>query len=124
MSDAPIQIWAWPNEDGRGWYAGGCSNEPTMASADIPYILKEPAALAASPEVQELLREARAAWADRLDRIADEIDEQVKVTRAYVDDCGMDFNQRELMRNCTSHFIDKARSIRAAAATIRKGKKP
>lgn len=64
----------------------------------------------------DLTREGRA---NRLDRIADEIDEQVKVTRAYVDDCGMDFNQRELMRICTSHFIDKARAIRSEAAAIR-----
>lgn len=72
----------------------------------------------------DLTQEGLAARADRLDRIADEIDEQVQVTRAYVDDCGMDFNQRELMRICTSHFIDKARSIRAAAAALRKDEAP
>ena len=74
-------------------------------------------ALAASPEVSALIAEARREWCKKMDRIADEIDEQVKVTRAYVGDCGMDHNQKELMKICTSHFLDKAATIRALKET-------
>ena len=66
-----------------------------------------------SPEVAALIAEARREWCKKMDRIADEIDEQVKVTRAYVGDCSMDHNQKELMKICTSHFLDKAATIRA-----------
>lgn len=38
MSDAPEILWAWPNSDNRGWYAGGCSTEPTMAMDDVRYV--------------------------------------------------------------------------------------
>ena len=76
-----------------------------------------PEALAASPEVAALIAEARREWCKKMDRIADEIDEQVKVTRAYVGDCGMDHNQKELMKICTSHFLDKAATIRALKET-------
>jgi hypothetical protein len=30
MTDAPETIWAWPHDDKRGWYAGGCSTEVNL----------------------------------------------------------------------------------------------
>jgi hypothetical protein len=44
---------------------------------------------------------------------ADEITEQVAVTRAYAGDCGMDSSQVTLMEICTGHFLDYARDLRA-----------
>lgn len=61
MTKAPERIWAWPNtSDGRGWYAAECSNEPSMAFADVEYIradLVDPAAIreAALREAAEMV---------------------------------------------------------------------
>lgn len=65
MTKAPKRIWAWPNtSDGRGWYAAECSNEPSMAFADVEYIradLVDPASIreAALREVSKWIRPQR-----------------------------------------------------------------
>ena len=93
-------------------FEGACVSAARLASrgpnGEVPVLV-----LASSPTIAALIAEARREWRKKLDRIADEIDEQVKVTRAYVGDCGMDHNQKELMKICTSHFLDKAATIRA-----------
>lgn len=50
----------------------------------------------------------------RVKNLPDEIEQQVKVTREYAAESGMDRNQVELMNICTSHFLDAARQLRAA----------
>ena len=67
---APERIWAWPSKDRRGWYAGGCSDTPTMAFIDVSYILATPTALAASPEVAKLIAEAEARGMERAAKMA------------------------------------------------------
>lgn len=54
MTDAPEKVFAWPSADGRGWYAGGCSYEPTMTFEDIEYIRAD------------LVDAQDAAWAERV----------------------------------------------------------
>lgn len=110
----PERIWAIPYHGWDNGNAGEFATSQTNDSAEEAcFVLATPEALAASPEVATLIAEARREWCKKMDRIADEIDEQVKVTRAYVGDCGMDHNQKELMKICTSHFLDKAANIRA-----------
>lgn len=36
----PARIWAWPNSDNRGWYAGGCSTEPMMDGTDGVWFIR------------------------------------------------------------------------------------
>ena len=50
----------------------------------------------------------------RIRKLPDHIEEQVKVTRDYAADCGMNPSQITLMDICTSHFLDMARELRAA----------
>jgi hypothetical protein len=62
--DAPERIWAWKRDDNteakhyyRQWEPYACH---WMGKDAAEYILATPAALAASPEVQALIREAEA----------------------------------------------------------------
>lgn len=47
-------------------------------------------------------------------KVADFIEDQVKVTRAHAKDSDMGHNNVMLMEIATSHFLDAAREIRAA----------
>ena len=41
MSDAPDRLFAWPNGDGRLWYAADASDEITMCFDEVEYIRKD-----------------------------------------------------------------------------------
>ena len=120
----PARAWGAQRleADGSCLESIGCGNMDCAFEPATDYLQWDEAVAAWNrrtpyPEVAALIAEARREWCKKMDRIADEIDEQVKVTRAYVGDCGMDHNQKELMKICTSHFLDKAATIRALKET-------
>ena len=59
-NEMPERIWAWPNSDDRGWYAGGCSTEPMMDGTDGVWFTRSD--LCASGQVRVV---AQAALASR-----------------------------------------------------------
>ena len=71
MTDAPERIWKWRSRiKGGAWDAweNGRFGGPPPPFADVeevPYILATPGALAASPEVQALIKEAQARGMER-----------------------------------------------------------
>lgn len=62
---APERIWA---NEGLEWHSFDCSD--VKAGWTHPYILATPAALAASPEVAKLIREAEARGMERAAELA------------------------------------------------------
>lgn len=109
--------WDWdPPEDRRSYYGPFAF----IAAAQADYEARILSALDRTPDpaVQALVGALRC-----IRNLPDEIEEQVKVTRAYAADSGMDRNQIVCMEICTSHFLDHARTLRAALSTTEEAEK-
>lgn len=65
MSNAPERIWLYVDSDDQGERYLELIRPDAECSTDVPYILATPTALAASPEVQRMIREAEARVAGR-----------------------------------------------------------
>ena len=114
MMDTPERIWVqWPNVGGCGLAFKTPAN-PRHKSDDrfnkrTAYILATPEALAASPEVRALIREAEARG---MERAAERLDLAEH-----------DAEERD-WRSGANAFATLARVIRAEATTIQKGETP
>ena len=70
-TDAPERIWVDIDENPRGVLIGTVF---ATDLGDVPYILATPTALAASPEVQALLREARVQVIEEVTKLPNRIE--------------------------------------------------
>ena len=107
---APERIWA---NEGLEWHSFDCSD--VKAGWTHPYILATPAALAASPEVAKLIREAEALMVAQAARLLDKRVEQLVADHgSYEPDTNVT-NLPEWVETAVEELEPLAQAIRALA---------
>lgn len=130
IATAPERIWVDIDENPRGALIGTVF---ATDLGDVPYILATPTAIAASPEMQALLREARAQGmeeaADWHDSEIAGLERRIEANNEYLarrhGEAGTHYHCSEANEACQSGIITHrtaASTIRTAAAALRAGK--